>query len=795
MATFIPSITDVFPQPKLYTPDFSFIDKMLQRKEAQYEQGFAQLNNQYRNINRAVTHDFYGKQRDKFLNDAKVNLKNLSAMDLSDPQNVREATNVFKPIYSNKELLMDQAATAYWNSQLALGESLRTKDGGKEYSEDNMNYIRLQMQAYKNDDPSTIGEYYSQKRGYTPYHDYHKNVQEAMKNFKPSHTKMQQINGMWIVTTENQSWTELELEKYLDGVLSDADKRQMRIEGAVRLGTNEQFLANQYMTTEGAKVPEIGKLIDKLDAEIKTEKDPNKLAQLKLNREYFDDQRTEISNNLKSIRSGDLTFVKKNAESLAFKPYYSEIVSKKAGAFAHNDVSQSYDINQVAKMYWENEQDWAKRKYENAFEWQKMVYQENAQDRRDALKSKAESMKGITDPISVEIQGEVENTTLAALNQKMKIQTAEKDVAYDNLKDVIARSNNVGRANIVGNYGLQLWNKYIRENPNDKYVRAYLESRQKIQTTEGFIASYKTEEDNAVRSQLGEANFNNLQKYNKLVKQLQEEAAQSQRTAIQSGNTSKLSPIMMPTFEAAKRLGFDAKTMAAFAQTERQIRKTYNADEHRISVKNQSGFTLGAEDPRTKSMLSKIEGAGIFKMADIIGGPQYFPKADGSGYSIRIRLNPGSKTFETADAAKKETDKLRLMFGVGKGETEDVVYDPGTHSIVFKGLGGKFAQELDPYNMVPPIHRNVLDMVESSSPPVGKHSPDNPMIMSDINGGVHFVNIKKYQPGGTDQSSYDISIDGKLIKGRHFDNTIGAYLTLQNMMNIPYLNESLNQAQ
>lgn len=779
MATFIPNVTDVFPQPRLYTPDFSFIDKMLKRKEAQYEQGFAQLNNQYSNINRAVTHDFYGKQRDQFLNDAKVNLKNLSAMDLSDPQNVREATNVFKPIYSNTGLLADQALTAHWNKQLSLGESLRLKDGGKEYSEDNMNYIKLQMQAYKNDDPSTVTDYYSQKKSYTPYYDYHKEVQDAMKDFKPSHTKLQEINGMWMVTSENQSWTNLELQKYLNGVLSDKAKQQMRIEGAVRLGTNENFLMNEYANTEGAKIPEIGKLIDKIDAQLKTEKDPNIIAQLKANKDYYDDQRTEISNNLKNIRSGDMSFLKKNAEALAFRVYYDQVVGKKVNAFEHKDMSQTYDINQVAKMYWENEQDWAKLKYK-----------EDRADQRDLKKAKIEAMKGITDPITVEMAGDQINTTLASLNQTLAQDEQANTTAYENLKDVIANANKISRADLKGDYGLQLWNKYIQDHPKDKFVVAYMDGREKIASTKLYIQGYKKNEDAYVRDQIGAQNYENLQKYNALVNQLNTEV-QNNKNAAQSGGKFDQSKLyMIPTLVAAQKLGLDAKQMTDFKKMEIQLRKGYNAEEHRLSVKNQTGFTLGTEDPRTKAMISKM--GNFFKEADIMGGPQYFPSADGKKYTLRVMLNPGSKTFETSEAAETYANRLKGIMGVGADKDFDISYDPGTHSIVFKGMGGRIAPELDPYNMVPPKHRNNLKSVENFDPEIGGYSPDNPFRMNDIDGKEHFVNIKKYKPGGSEPTSYNISIDGRLIDGRHFDNTIGAYLTLENMMSSPFLNQSLN---
>jgi hypothetical protein len=770
MATFIPNVTDIFPQPKLYTPDFSFIDKMLKRKEAQYEQGFAQLNNQYSNINRAVTHDFYGKQRDQFLNDAKVNLKNLSAMDLSDPQNVREATNVFKPIYSNTGLLADQALTAHWNRQLSTGESLRLKDGGKEYSEDNMNYIRLQMQAYKNDDPSTVTDYYTQKKSYTPYYDYHKEVQDAMKEFKPSHTKLQEINGMWLVTSEDKSYTELELQKYLNGVLSDKAKQQMRIEGAVRLGTNENFLMNQYTNTEGAKIPEIGKLIDKIDAQLKTEKDPNKIAQLKANKDYYDDQRTEINNNLKNIRSGDMSFLKKNSEALAFGVYYDQVVNKKVNAFEHKDISQTYDINQVAKMYWENEQDWAK-----------IRYKADRDDDRELKKAKIESMKGITDPITVERAGDQIDTTLSTLNQTLAQDEQSNTTAYENLKDVIANANKISRADVKGDYGLSLWNKYIQEHPKDKYVVAYMDGREKMASTKLYIQSYKTNENAFVKDQMGTQNYEKLQRYNQKVSELTKEVQNS-------GGRLKI----VPANVAATNLGFDVNQIKQLKQMEIQLRKGYNAEKQRLSVKNQTGFTLGIEDPRTKAMMSKIAGAGILEATDVIGGPQYFYNADGKTSSVSFAANSKSENFKTPEAAQIYINRLKARLGVGADKNVDIVFNPLTYTIDFKGMGNRIVPELDPYNMVPPKHRDNLKSVENFDPNVGGYSPDNPFRMEDIDGKPHFVNIKKYKPGGSEPTSYNISIDGRIIDGRHFDNTIGAYLTLQNMMASPFLNQSLN---
>ena len=89
MATYLPNITDVIPGPALFTPNFSFLDTMLRRRQGLYEQGFAQVNSAYNFVNRGVTNPYSVQVRDTFLKQAKDNLKNLSALDLSQQQNVK----------------------------------------------------------------------------------------------------------------------------------------------------------------------------------------------------------------------------------------------------------------------------------------------------------------------------------------------------------------------------------------------------------------------------------------------------------------------------------------------------------------------------------------------------------------------------------------------------------------------------------------------------------------------------------------------------------------------------------
>jgi len=231
MATYIPGVSDVFPEPSLFTPDFSFIDKMLQRRQGLYEQGFAQVNSKYKFIDREVTNPANQQVKDRFVKDVKNNLRNLSAMDLSQQENVNAAMGVFAPFVKNSNVLGDQALTEHWKQQVDLGNGFRLRDGGKEFSEDNVNYVRMQQAQFAQDDPNSWNTYYQNRKSYTPYYNYNDEVKEAMKNFKPSSFETFKINGLDVVTEKDASAKEADIRRYLEGVLSQKAKNQMKIEG------------------------------------------------------------------------------------------------------------------------------------------------------------------------------------------------------------------------------------------------------------------------------------------------------------------------------------------------------------------------------------------------------------------------------------------------------------------------------------------------------------------------------------------------------------------------------------
>lgn len=358
MATYIPGVTDVFPEPSLFTPDFSYMDKMLMRRQSMYEQGFAELNSKYNFISKDVTHAKNKEQRDEFLRQAKENLKNLSAMDLSQQQNVDAAATVFEPFVKNTNVVGDQLYTEHVNQQRQIAEALRLKDGGKEFSQDNLNYVLMQQQEFANSSPDSWKSFYNSRRSYSPYYDYHKEYTEAMKNFKPSSYEFDKINGLYKITEKDASAKEADIRRYLDAVLSPKAKEQMRIEAVARFGSNTEGLASMY-SASAQKELELNNInINTAAKSLSLEKDPNKKAQTEAYINRLKDENEGISRNLQKIKEGDLSYIKANSENLASSFYYNQVVGKLSNGFSYDNITRKINGDSVGlALMKENRQD------------------------------------------------------------------------------------------------------------------------------------------------------------------------------------------------------------------------------------------------------------------------------------------------------------------------------------------------------------------------------------------------------------------------------------------------------
>jgi hypothetical protein len=154
MATYIPNLTDVFPEPSLYKPDIGFFDSMLKRKQAQYDEGVSKAMSAREMIRNAPLTDTSNIQlRDQYLKDADNALQSIASADLSLPQNVNAAMNIFAPFWEDNILMEDMMKTKINRASLADLEARKNSKDEKvrdTYSGIAVEYIMNDMEKLRN---------------------------------------------------------------------------------------------------------------------------------------------------------------------------------------------------------------------------------------------------------------------------------------------------------------------------------------------------------------------------------------------------------------------------------------------------------------------------------------------------------------------------------------------------------------------------------------------------------------------------------------------------------------------
>jgi hypothetical protein len=723
MATYLPNVTDVIPEPALFTPDFSFLDTMLRRRQGLYEQGFAQVNSAYNFVNRNVTNPYSSKVRDTFLKQAQENLKNLSSLDLSQQQNVRMASGVFEPFVKNRGVLADMAVTAHWDQQESIAESFRLKDGGKEYSDDNINYVRLQRQAFANDDISSVGSYYANRRSYSPYYDWNKEMQDAMKNFKPSSVKMERINGMYMVTTKDASWTKEEINKYLSATLSDKAKQQMRIEAAVRF-PDLNSVAGLYVSQAAQDLPMMENRIQQVNSALKSEKDPNAVRALQEERDFYTERAKEIKGNIQSIQQGDVEFLKKNAQRLAESIYIGQTVSRIANGFSHTDIEQTIGFNQVAMMY------------------ARMAF-----DREMKEMEVGKAPAGI---VPVVMEGESIETNQQILNSNVLNAQKEVNARLADLKDVIVRTDPAFKGRSADSLTEDELDNWMLQNQNSKELTSFIKAGQKLELKKEEVELWNQNAKNYADEKIGEGGLETIQEYEKVqaevlpqiegelrpvwdpVKRTYKRAAKAFERGDENGMVD-LGPFYYESGGtggsrasadykgarnfakevAAERLGTSREGLDKLVEEYNAHLKEFNSDKNTIVTRSRKGQTLSVDDDVYKNALGYLASvSGLDKTK--IAGIKWFPSPVDN--KMQFNLDDANAT----SPIDREQIKNKLIASGFKA-----TYNDKTDVFTIADLGSIVSPELDPFKGIDQTHLQVINNAESfgGSPGSSRMSP------------------------------------------------------------------------
>jgi hypothetical protein len=215
MATYLQGVTDYIPQFQPFQPDLNFYGNVLQTKQTQYDNNWKALNNMYSKYYYSeLTRDKNIGSRDAFIKDAQFNLKRISQLDLSLEQNVRQATQVFRPFYENKDLMKDMAWTKNKNTEIAGAESFRNSldpEINKKYWDPGVQEIMYKTEEFKNATDEEAMSFANVK--YTPNVDIMGRANEIAKDFGDVQSVTISDNNRWVIKTKNGEQLEEPLEK------------------------------------------------------------------------------------------------------------------------------------------------------------------------------------------------------------------------------------------------------------------------------------------------------------------------------------------------------------------------------------------------------------------------------------------------------------------------------------------------------------------------------------------------------------------------------------------------------
>lgn len=159
MATFIPGMTDVFPERLQFKPDWNRVERGLMLRSNAYNEGARKVRSLYESVFQSpMMRDGNIQRRDAYLKEISEGLKNVSALDLSILQNQQTAMQLFEPLQSDKQIVKDIMYTKNYFQEAGKAEQMRNSSNPetrRQYWETGMKYLQYKADEFKNADDET----------------------------------------------------------------------------------------------------------------------------------------------------------------------------------------------------------------------------------------------------------------------------------------------------------------------------------------------------------------------------------------------------------------------------------------------------------------------------------------------------------------------------------------------------------------------------------------------------------------------------------------------------------------
>jgi hypothetical protein len=302
-----------------------------------------------------LTLDENKQVRKDFMDNATKQLDKLSSMNVSDPSVQKQGMDIFKPLYQDESILLDDQITSKRNQIIADAQRFKNdrKNQGEGYSQDNLLYA---LQGFKDFGSGTsrgqLRDIYGKVSGaeYTPYHDVSKEYMDLAAKCKPDKMEGTTAQGLYFDTQTDDSLTSTKLNACIKGGLSDKAWNQLKITGSVRYGQNYGAIAQGYAPIlEGNNQANAESLVQLSAQREKLRKAGKMSDQLE---QAYKDQEDQINTNilhnkaqLGRLKAGDYTDIQKNYDNIISQVYGNQDIGSFAQAFSYVDKSEKLSAN------------------------------------------------------------------------------------------------------------------------------------------------------------------------------------------------------------------------------------------------------------------------------------------------------------------------------------------------------------------------------------------------------------------------------------------------------------------
>jgi hypothetical protein len=186
MATFIQGVTDEFGTIVPYQPDWNFLNQVYGTKQAEYDRGFNMVKNLYSSLlNSPLTNSENDQFRSDMFRKIQGSLRNVSGIDLSDPNNIRKAMSIMDPISQDQEIVYDMKVTEFHQKQKQKMEQYKNSSDPKvramysKYSAQDIAFSEEDLRSSKRGDGSITSV---QPREFVPFEDVNEYLRAAAKD-------------------------------------------------------------------------------------------------------------------------------------------------------------------------------------------------------------------------------------------------------------------------------------------------------------------------------------------------------------------------------------------------------------------------------------------------------------------------------------------------------------------------------------------------------------------------------------------------------------------------------------